>query len=385
MMKKWIAVLLTVLLLLSCVNVVSADSPRRVTVTACDTVEGWGNNDAPYLESNIPGPILNPVPDSTPVVTYTYGGPVAKNGGWQREDEAGTQGLKISYQHEEPLDLTGMNYLVFELYVSDAQALKDVVFSLELTSSAHPDREERSWGGTLARLKGSELVNGWNGFGMPIGVLYSAVNGDLNLTAWNYMRIYNQSAFEAGDGLRIAFRNMYFCETNPYEEQRREATRLAAEAIIELFAPLREIESAEDITKESYETIKAQLEAALEAYGDAAPEVKDDIFKTLDVLDVEKNVTQALIKFEDAPPSSEVIVTPAGDADTEDELQHPSQDEEQSPSLDTEKADTPAGGSTAEPAQEVIVISPLAVIAGAVVLVAAALGAIALVAKKQKR
>ena len=58
-MKKLFVLMLAALMVLSCVTIVSADSPKRVIITAGDDVTGWSNNDKPFAENNVPEPEMN--------------------------------------------------------------------------------------------------------------------------------------------------------------------------------------------------------------------------------------------------------------------------------------------------------------------------------------
>ena len=304
-MKKILSVFLCALMLLSCMSLVIAaeDAPSRVVITACDSIEAWDNDDRPFEESNLPEPALNTEidPDGYGVVAFHYAGPVHSNGGWGREDVTPAQGVKIAYRVAkdtangvESYDLTDMNYMIIDIYVSNAAAVSSAEFYMELTSVGAPDREERSWRRTLSALKGEELVDGWNHFEIALDSNTGNNQGDCNFAAWNFMRIYNATAFDAGEGLTIAFKNLYFSSTSP----KAAAAQAAAVAVTELFAPIADISSG-DITAENYETVKAQLTAAVDAYVAADAAVQAAVEKTYDVGKIERSVTRAIEKYEE--------------------------------------------------------------------------------------
>ena len=278
-MKKIMAVVLAALMLLSCVTIVSADSPKRVMITACDDLAGWSNNDKPFAENNVPEPAMSTDLADYPVVSFTYTGAVHGNGGWGRPAEqiSEMQGTKIAYKAETPFDLTGMNYVIFDVYVSNAAALSGVKFYMELTSGGQPDKEEIGFQMTFAEMKGSELVDGWNHIELALAASNTKYGDPINWSAWNFLRIYNGTNYDAGEGLTIAFKNFYFCEVSVAAQQ----AQAAAQSIIDLYTPIAEISSG-DITAENYESVKSQLAAAIAAYNSAEVAIQSAVTEVVD-------------------------------------------------------------------------------------------------------
>ena len=371
-MKRLFAVGLALLMLLSVCLVGVSASPARVIITACDSLEGWSNNDKPFDTSNVPEPVLNADLDDYPVVSFTYVGPAFNNGGSNRPDVTAHTGMKISYTSEQSYDLTGMNYFIFDLYVSNAAAIRNTTLYLELTSSGAPDKEETGFKMSFEQMKGSELVDGWNHIELALSASNSKL-GETNWSAWNFMRIYNGDAFDAGEGLTIAFKNIYFCEESPTVA----AAKAAATTIAELFASIADV-STGDITAENYETVKAQLAAATEAFNAAEIGVQAAVEETCDVGKIERNVTRALEKYEaslNTPAEPDVPAEPET-PDTPEVPDEPEMSDE--PTTDTPD---PLPSDTTDEEQgglNPIVIAVIAVAVVAVVVV------IVLVAKKKK-
>ena len=139
-MKKLFAVMLAVMLLLSCMVIApAAEEADRVIITDGTVLDGWNGE----IKSGIPEPVLNEELDDYPVVSFTYTGDIYNEGGWKNpvlgDGKTPTNGVKIHYKtagtETKEYDLTGMNYLVFDLYVSDPSLVEDVNFWLELTST----------------------------------------------------------------------------------------------------------------------------------------------------------------------------------------------------------------------------------------------------------
>ncbi len=112
----------------------------------------------------------------------------------------------FTYLAPEPIDATGMTRFAFDLYVSDAAALKDVDFHMELTSGGTCDAEEFQSTNTFAALTASkELVNGWN-------TCYIGIEGagGCDFTRWNYFRFFQAKAFNTPSDLVMCIDNIRF-------------------------------------------------------------------------------------------------------------------------------------------------------------------------------
>ena len=212
--NKIFALVLAALTALSCMTVVSfadeAQGPAPIQITDATTIEGWSHTDS---SSN---PFVSPaIDEELGTVAATYTGTLRANGGWVSNSDNG-YGLKIGYQvsndtnyEATSFDVTGMTHIAFDLYISNAAAVEGKEFDFELCSGGR-DKEERTWRMSLEALKGGALKDGWNHFEVDLTSNNKTQGGEFRYTSWNYLRLYNKSAIDAGEGLTIGFRNIYF-------------------------------------------------------------------------------------------------------------------------------------------------------------------------------
>ena len=99
----------------------------------------------------------------------------------------------------KPLDASGANFLVMDLYVSDPDLwYSSTSTTLEMTSSGKCDVEETSW-----ELLAFDVKAGWNRLELPI-----SPNGGCRLNRINYIRIFTLS-IDVQNGLTIGFDNIH--------------------------------------------------------------------------------------------------------------------------------------------------------------------------------
>ena len=144
-MKKFLAIALTLCMLFTSVVFVSADdaaSGKVVVITNADD------------DTVFPGGELDTE--------------VKAEGAGSRKftADAGEKGVAAAFHIEmkpEATDITGTNFLVFELYISNAAAITDKQTFLELTSGGEADKEE-----SAMQFFPSGLVDGWNTVVIPV-------------------------------------------------------------------------------------------------------------------------------------------------------------------------------------------------------------------------
>lgn len=103
---------------------------------------------------------------------------------------------RFHYWAKETLDISGMQYVEFDLYLSDASAYKDQTMIVEL-SSAGIDAED------IRFMAKYPLVDGWNHIRLNLDTNFVAKTGTFNEKAWKFARIWfpsEQSTFEVADG-----------------------------------------------------------------------------------------------------------------------------------------------------------------------------------------
>ena len=109
-----------------------------------------------------------------------------------------------------PIDISGMKYLEFDIYVSNIADIAEVLFSFELTSSGTSDQKE------LAKKfhgKDTGWVVGWNHVKWDLTEFTEKTGGDFDPTAWNFLRWYNDTTLNVG-GEKITFGIMNIKFTN---------------------------------------------------------------------------------------------------------------------------------------------------------------------------
>ena len=94
-------------------------------------------------------------------------------------------------------DITGMDYFTFDLYVSDADALRGVQLGFELTSGGTCDMQEDFFLTSLDKF--TTLQDGWNTVRIPLSVFPS---GDADRSRINCFRIFNFDPVTVKEGTR---------------------------------------------------------------------------------------------------------------------------------------------------------------------------------------
>ena len=116
-------------------------------------------------------------------------------------------GLLYMWKTDAPIDISGSEYLEFDLYVSDATALQSATLCVELASSGRQDDQEISV--TLSGWKG--LQNGWNHVQWSLTDDFGSPMGQFDDTNLNFMRVFNFSNIPVGDeGLTLMLANFTF-------------------------------------------------------------------------------------------------------------------------------------------------------------------------------
>lgn len=228
-MKRLLALCLSMLLLVSILPMAVAadDAPSRVIITSCDDLSGWSGE----VANGIPDPeIAKDIdPSGYGVVTYTYTGHLYASGGWRHPDGNGktpTNGIKIIYNASKTdtksYDITGMDVLAFEFYVSDVSLVNSAAFQMEIGSAAKADAQENNLESSLNGMMCTTLKNGWNHVEIPL-TMFSQASGDdklpMNYQGWNFLRLYNMSEIDLGDKeLLLGFDNLHFAKSSQVVE-----------------------------------------------------------------------------------------------------------------------------------------------------------------------
>ncbi len=402
-MKKSLAIVLCVLMLVSSLTVVSfaeqEEAPARVEITSGSTIDGWSNNSG--ADSGIAVPAINTEIDDEGkgAVAITLTGEVYPNGGYNNPAGKGTKptnGLKLAYKAGEDkpkginkYDLTGMNYIVFDLYLSDASVLSGKKMFFELTSAGSLDKKEICWEMSLDELKGDTLTDGWNHFEVALDSNNRTTDteGPFDSTQWRMLRFYNGDGFDAGEGYIFAVKNVYFSSVSEAADR----AKAQAQSIIEMYQAIEGIK-AENITAENYETIKAQLAAAVEAYQAATVGVQAIVDEAVSTGKLERSVTRAIEAYEESlkqpaeDPEDPTDPVDPGTSDAPDQPDTPTDptDPEPTDPEPTGPADPDPTGPEQPADEDEAGVKPIVIVVIAVVVLAV-VAVIVIVATKKKK
>ena len=124
------------------------------------------------------------------------------------------------YRSAQPYDISYMNYIVFDLYISDVDAVANARFELELRSSYGNDYNELRISKSLCDYTENTLVDGWNHFQIQLTdftIQDRASDGvSVDLTQWQYLRFFNsqnQTLGTDGQTTTLMIKNLYFSDT----------------------------------------------------------------------------------------------------------------------------------------------------------------------------
>ena len=217
-------------------NLVDFSSSKTLYVKYSDSVPSNGNGGRMYnCRIDVAYEVIEEVDPSAPVI-HACDTASAIGGGWVFDDEIeGALGkgcvtktfkgnvtnvagfnfqVKIYETKAGFWDTTDFEAVVFDLYVSNAAALKDTTFDIEFTSGKNPDSQENATNAKLSSFvaEGTEWKDGWNTLVVPFSKLTGVTGGGLKRENFNYIRIFNSGAsasFNAGEGLVVAWDNIH--------------------------------------------------------------------------------------------------------------------------------------------------------------------------------
>jgi hypothetical protein len=175
--------------------------------------------------------------------------------------------IRFLYYTNTPIDISGMKYIEFDFYYSDASkftSANEIMF--ELTSSGQQDKAEIS---TTIKPK---LESGWNHIKIAIADLRSGSPEPFEATAWNFFRLCINGPYNLGsDTLTLAIDNLKFW--NGLNEDGLDEEETARQEMLAKIKPtmdainlLKDIKDDTDINADNYATVKANIAAAYELY-----------------------------------------------------------------------------------------------------------------------
>ena len=123
---------------------------------------------------------------------------------------AASGGLQITYTNPDNsgLNITGMKFLEFDLYVTDAAALiNSGNIVIELASGGICDKEEIAYK-VYGNNESLGIKDGWNRVSIPLSLFTGVTGGTFQWTYLNYLRIYNENAITVNGELTVAIDNV---------------------------------------------------------------------------------------------------------------------------------------------------------------------------------
>ncbi|MBQ7337153.1 MAG: hypothetical protein IJW40_01730 [Clostridia bacterium] len=107
-------------------------------------------------------------------------------------DVGAGKGMLTSVVLDEPMDLTTYNYVDIYAKIDGADALKDIKFEMELTSSGECDKQESNYTGYF-----NNVYNGWSTTRVPLSAF--ALGDGADFSAINYIRLYTNTGVAETD------------------------------------------------------------------------------------------------------------------------------------------------------------------------------------------
>jgi hypothetical protein len=214
--------------------------------------------------------------------------------------------VRFLYYTATPVDITGMKYVEFDLYFSDASkfsSANEVMF--ELTSSGGQDAAE------ISITFKPKLQDGWNHIKVAIADFKKGSADEFNATAWNFFRLCINGPYNLGtEQLTLAIDNLKFwdglnADGLDEEEAARQELLAKIKPTMDAIELLKEIKDKTNINADNVATVKANVAAALALYEALTEEEKAMVteeggFKVL------KTAERSLEKYEkENPPAPE--------------------------------------------------------------------------------
>ena len=216
-MKKTLALLLALLMVTSCMVFTTAaeeSTPATPTIIPFATGADLTFQNNLFYETN--GYWAQDVADSaTKTASYDAEEKAFRVDLTGPFSTAGTLMFKYALSGGKSLDISNMEYLCFDLYISDVTVAAALPMELELRYPGGNDNNEAQYRPSLRGLLGDTLVNGWNHFEIPLSVFGSTLT-DAIKTNLGFMRLYNRGANAGyeGETLTMMMRNVYFSDTS---------------------------------------------------------------------------------------------------------------------------------------------------------------------------
>ena len=155
-----------------------------------------GSDHSAWETGELDNETLREEDSTTPAICYDFSVPAGNIGPEEVMATLNLDILGLNY------DVSEMDFIVFDIYVTDKLTVANTEFCLELTSSGMSDDMEHEYVG-----KFGGLGDGWNTVVVRLG---SFQTKDMDLSYFNYFRLYNTSSIDAKNDFVFKIDNVRF-------------------------------------------------------------------------------------------------------------------------------------------------------------------------------
>ncbi len=256
------------------------------------------------------------------VPTKTYTKPLHATWGYpEGKTAADFDQISIAYSFANAVDISNMKWIAFEFYSPD-KSLFDHRWRFALTSNGDWKGHSADTNGRAINGNITDLGDGWYRVEIDIDATFATASkdGGLDKTKCNYFRMYYDATETVGNGpftftgsYTFGVRSIAFAKYKMSEANLPDDTPEKVAAIVALFAPIKDIKTG-DVTAENYESVKAALAAAEEAYKAADEAIQERVRAECDVIIIMGAVKQAITAYEKPASDTPTDTNPADTA-----------------------------------------------------------------------
>ncbi len=298
-MKKLLSAVLATLLLLSCMATAS------LAIAAIEQPDDYEEILIPTPDENGGGAGLNSWVSVSPMEQDDIWGM-----GKTYEKTQSTAHVVMGYCPSSPIDITGMEQLEFDVYVSDDTTLAKGHTTIELNSTLDQGGYNRRDKNELeVNMNGGwKLQAGWNHVIYSLTDSFEASKGTFDPKNFNCFTIVRHSGvtLTGEEPFIISVANVKFTKGGLTQEEIDAAVKAEFEEthsdLIAKVAELHAYQSSSDITKDNYEQVKAKIASAQEMV-DLLNEEEKAIWDRYDYGKDLKNAALAVEKYEEKQES----------------------------------------------------------------------------------
>ncbi len=185
-MKKFLAVLLATLMVLSALAtcIVLPAAAEEASASGANVIEITDGTDAATAEGEAGWQPLEVEGLTASVVTVGKDSAAVDAYGLEITTEITGVWTPFAYLAKDPSDLTGMEYVQFDLYLADYELVAGKDMVIEVASSATGDNGELQFSGRVS------LANGWNTVRIPLSRFVQQPGDTFDKAAFNRFRVF---------------------------------------------------------------------------------------------------------------------------------------------------------------------------------------------------